>query len=194
MPNPSFFFSFVLLFRSPGGGGGNSKCCYGGGGSGYMMSGSHVVEAFDDGTPLSFYRQQVRKLYGKGGGGYMKGGGGGGYMKGGGGGGGHSMPKYKMPSYQQLFKNSLKYPNIMMGGGFMKGDSFGPMGKHTSKKWRGYGRSLLKQIKESGGDGYGGNDRLTNVHVIPSGANDEYNDSYLTMIADSIKHEKLQNY
>ncbi|OTF69062.1 hypothetical protein BLA29_003462 [Euroglyphus maynei] len=157
-----------------------------------MMSGSHVVEAFDDGTPLSFYRQQVRKLYGSGGGGggsYMKGGGG--YMKGNGGGG---KQKYKMPSYQQLFKNSLKYPNIMMGGGFMKDDPFGPMGEHTSTKWRGYGRILLKQIKESGDGGYGGNDRLTNVHVIPSGASDEYNDSYLTMIADSIKHETLQNY
>ena len=190
-----FHLFSLQCFRSSGsGGGGGSKCCYGGE-SDYMMSGSggHVIEAFDDGTPLSFYRQQVRKLYGGGGGGGYSKGSIGAYMKGGKGGGGYSMPKNKMPSYQQLFKNSLKYPNIMMGGGFMKGDSFGPMGKHTSTKWRGYGRSLLKQIKESGGYN-DGNDKLTNVHVIPSGANDEYNDSYLTMIADSIKHEALQNY
>ncbi|KAF7490796.1 hypothetical protein SSS_00472 [Sarcoptes scabiei] len=164
---------------------GGQKCCsYGGG------YGGGTMETFDDGTPLDFYRQQVKKIYGTSGGydnnGYDMGYGGGG---GGGGGGGRSYkPKYRLPSYQQLFKNSFRYPNIIMGGGFMKGDVFGPQGRHTSRKWRGYGRKLVAAIKQyGGGGGYGANDKLTFVQVVPSGASDEYKDSYVTLIADPTK-------
>lgn len=149
------------------------------------------MEAFDDGTPLSFYRQRVSQIYGSGG--YSSGGGqggggggGGGGHSGGGGGGGGGGQKAPM-QLNQLYKNSFGYQSMLMGGALMfKKDhtGFGPAGTHTSKKWRGFGRNLLNKSKS--GYGHGG-DRLTNVHVVASGATDEYKDSYLTMIADTAK-------
>lgn len=190
-----------------------------------------TMETFDDGTPLSFYRQQVAKMYGSGGGGgsggYSGGGGSGGYQSGGGGGRGGRMavakyPKgrgggrggrmvrYKvgggggggggqrympslmkqpklMPNIKQLYTNSFKYQNMLMGGGFLKSDGFGPSGKHTSQKWKGYAKVLISNIKQNGPGGYGG-DKLTNVEVVPSGATDYYMDSYVTMIANTLKN------
>lgn len=171
---------------------------YGGGGGG--------GPTFDDGTPLSFYRQQVAKMHGRGGGGgrgggYGNGSGAGGYSGGGmggymsqnGGGGragrqrGSGRGSKPPGTLNQLYTNSFRYPNMLMGGGFMQpGDGYGPHGKHTSEKWRGYGKVLVS----SGGGGYGsGGDKLTQVKVVPSGATDEYKDSYLTMIADTVKQQ-----
>lgn len=150
---------------------------YGGGGA---------MEVFDDGTPLSFYRQQVAKMHG-GGGGH-----GGGKYGGGGGGGGHGGGKYgggggrgMKAHIGKLYRNSFKYPNMLMGGGFMKSDGFGPSGQHTSKKWRGYGRGLISTAHHS--KGYMKGDKLTNVRVVKSGATDYYKDSYLTMITNTLK-------
>ena len=136
-----------------------------------MVSYNSAPEVFDDGTPLSYYRQQVARMYGSGGSG---------------GGGGSYRPAMK---FNQLYTNSFGYQNMLMGGGFLRADDgFGPAGMQTSRKWRGYGRSLLRSKSGYGGYG-GGGDRLTNVHVVPSGAADEYKDSYVTMIADTLKRK-----
>ncbi|KAJ6222803.1 hypothetical protein RDWZM_001348 [Blomia tropicalis] len=178
-----------------GGGGGGGKCCASAATRHYRPTYTRM-ETFDDGTPLSFYRQQVAKMYGSGGGGGKMrygggggGGGGGGYGGRGGramGGGGRNHYK---PMVGQLYKNSFGYQNMLMGGGFMKMDNgFGPAGMHTSKKWRGFGRNL---VSKKGGGGYQSDgEKLTNVHVVASGATDEYKDSYLTMIADTNKRRQ----
>src|SRR5699024_5725786 len=124
--------------------------------------------------------------YSSGGGssGYTSGGGGGGhgYMAAGGfgSGGGGSQPGMQL---KQLYKNSFGYQSMLMGGGFMKKDltGFGPAGTQTSKKWHGYGKALLRNKS-----GYHGGDKLTNVRVEASGAPDEYKDSYVTMIANTM--------
>lgn len=180
------FVYFPLFFyrKSMSSGG---KCC-GGGGGGSKYPQMMAVEAFDDGTPLSFYRQQVAQMYGSGGSGAHGGGHGGGHNGGMSYSGGMSSGGHKKPSMQlnQLYKSSFGYQNMLMGGGFMGKDrtGFGPSGTHTSKKWRGFAKGLLSKAKS----GYGkSSDKLTNVHVVASGATDEYKDSYLTMITNTLK-------
>lgn len=78
---------------------------------------------------------------------------------------------------------------MLMGGGFMQTDKsgFGPFGGKTSQKWRGYGRSLVGSANKYGGQG---GHKLTNVNIVPTYTQDEYQDSYLTLIADTTGSKK----